>query len=443
MTTVNLSQSTDFKINEITIKSKYGTIDVRTMMKEINIFDSVLQPSMSGNIFLEDAVGLSSKLVFDGSQTITIDISKDDNFLNFKKTFQIYKQSDRKINTLTSETYILHFTSEEFLYSEQQTSLTNYTDTYANIVKKTLKDALKIPTSKVGVIEDSQGLRLVNPPQLKPIPLILWCSKRALDSNGSPNFLFFENNKGYHFVSVSKLFAQKPIFDVDFSVKNLGIDSAKSSLLGVRGYEVISQYDFINNTRAGVYSGTFVGFDPQTRTYIKKRISFNDIYGGTNHANKNGNPTDFTNRDGKKATEMYESRRIVFPFAMNRASNDYIKSTDPNSITLEESPEKWYFQRQAILQNLFAQRVKLSLPGNFALSSGYNLNMMIPNRSETAQGEDNVDYSLYGRYLIIGTRHMIRYDMHETIVEVVTDSTNQPVAPSTVSGNGLTFNSVG
>ena len=72
----------------------------------------------------------------------------------------------------------------------------------------------------------------------------------------------------------------------------------------------------------------------------------------------------------------------------------------------------------------------MTLPGNFALSSGFNLNLMMPSRAISEDGSDSYDASLSGKYLIIGTRHMIKYDKHETIVEVATDSSDMPLTDS-------------
>ena len=71
---VSISQSTQFEITKLVINSKYGQIDVSAIFEELNIFDSVFVPCMSGNILLKDSVGLSNKLMFDGSEFIDIDI---------------------------------------------------------------------------------------------------------------------------------------------------------------------------------------------------------------------------------------------------------------------------------------------------------------------------------------------------------------------------------
>jgi hypothetical protein len=385
---------------------------------------------MSGNILIVDSIGLSSRLNFDGSEYLNVEISKSEDFLTIKKSFHIYKQSDRTIVNMTNEAYLLHFVSDEFTYSEQQAVSQYYGNTYSNVVKNLLNNHLKVPSSKMkGVVAESQGTRKITVPLLKPLDAAIWCSKRALDSDGLPTFMFFENADGYNFNTITNMIRQQPLFDVNFSPKNI-TNNVATEMLGVRAFEVVSQHDIIDNTRAGVYSGTFVGFDPLTRTYIKKKVTFSDLYKQGNLANKNAKKPTHSNKENKTNTEMYDSKRVVYPFALNRSTSSYIKENDPTSIQSDESPEKWVLQREAILQNLTTPRVKMVLPGNFALTSGKTLNMYVPIRGAKGDNEDGLDNSLYGKYMIIATRHIIKYDKHETVLEVVTDSTNQPVVPS-------------
>jgi hypothetical protein len=82
----DIQKSTQFKVNELVIVTKGGGIDIAPIFEELSIFDSLLMPVMSGNILISDSVGLSSKLSFDGSESLLIDISKDANsdIANFK-----------------------------------------------------------------------------------------------------------------------------------------------------------------------------------------------------------------------------------------------------------------------------------------------------------------------------------------------------------------------
>ena len=140
-----IKQTTQFEIKKLAIVSKFGTIDVSGVFAELNIFDSILMPCMSGNIAIKDSVGLSKRLLFDGSEYLIVNISKsgETNSTNILKNFRIYKQTDRKNVNQNTEMYILHFVSEEMVYSEQQKVNQHYSGTYDQIAVSVLSKYLK------------------------------------------------------------------------------------------------------------------------------------------------------------------------------------------------------------------------------------------------------------------------------------------------------------
>jgi hypothetical protein len=221
--TIEVKKSTQFKVNELVIVTKGGNIDVSSIYEEINIYDSLFLPVMNGTILLKDAIGLSGKLLFDGSESLLIDISKDENsdIANFKKAFRIYKQSDRRNDGLNSELYILSFVSDELMYSDQQRINQAYTGTYSDIVEKILVNYLKVPQNNLnGIYDVTSGIKSVVIPNLRPLEAIEWCAKRAIDFNQSPNFLFYQNLTGYNFASLSNLLTKNDILDIKFETKN-------------------------------------------------------------------------------------------------------------------------------------------------------------------------------------------------------------------------------
>ena len=433
MSDFNLRQSTDYRINELTLVTKGGKIDIRQMFEEINIYESMLTPCISGDIIISDAIGLSSQLLIDGSELLLIDIDKGAGFGNMKRAFRIYQQSDRKNKNQTSEIYVLKFASEEIVLSEQQTLSECYKGTYTDIVKKILVNKLKVSGNnfKERNFEKSVGAIDVIIPMLKPFDAINWCSKRAIDSKGQPTFLFFENDGGYNFTTLSKIMQQEPIFSVNFDVKNLsdenGDQNLKAELLGARAMEVISQFDFIKNTQAGVFAGTYVGIDPLTRQIIPEKKTFNTSYGSTSHANRNPNLPIDTNKLNKTNSQMDQSRIVYHLTTGSRNQSQWIKNGEPGSLTTDDVPQKYTYARKAIFQNFTAQRLKIALPGNFLISPGKTINLDVPKRSFNTRGADNSDVTLKGKYAILSTRHIIKYKMFETIAEVVTDSSAKPI----------------
>jgi hypothetical protein len=428
----SVKKSTQFKINELVIMTKAGPIDVSQIFEELNLFDSILMPVTSGSILIRDSVGLSGKLLFDGSESILIDIAKDakSDIATFKKAFRIYKQSGRKAEGLNTELFVLNFVSDELIFSDQQKINQSFEGTYSKVVEKVLVDYLRVPNNQIGgIFEPTTGIRKLVIPNLKPLDAIEWCAKRSVDQNQAPNYMFFQNLVGFNFVSLSKLLTQPDLLDIKFEPKNQSRGSALSEISMARALEVVAQTDMIEKTRSGVNAGQFIGFDPLTRTTAKKQIGFADVFNSMKHANENPNQSVVTNRAGVSATEAYDSKKSMAVMDAAKQLSNYIKKMDPTSISKIDNIENWLFQRKAIINNLMNKRVKLAMPGNFQLTSGFNINLEASTFGKKEKGGDNDDPSLSGKYIIVASRHIIGYDKHETIIEVATTSTNNDFIP--------------
>jgi len=405
-------QESQFEIKKMVIFSPKNniSIDVSGIYEELNIHDSVLFNTISGNIFIVDAVGSLKGFDFDGSESLILELTKEGDLYPFKGTFKIHSQSDKKMVSLASTSYRLNFISNEYIDSIKTKVIQHYSDTYSNIVKLILKDFLNVPTEKLkGTIESSRGIRSVIIPTLAPLEAITWCSKRALDTNDKPTFLFFENFDGYNFTSISNIFKQTPLANINFSPKNV-IDNFGSDFLGVRDYEVIDQYDFVESVKSGVYAKTYRGYDIARRTFVEiQSDSFKDQVGIT-AANPNKNRTPI----GMNLDKAFLSQVVSYFYNSKPKGN-------------EERPEKWLLQRESILRNLFAKKIRIEMSGNYTYTSGKLLNVFMPKFSVVVDNdkENGLDSNLYGKYLIVATRHMMTAQgrAHTTILDLVTDST--------------------
>lgn len=427
------TRTKEFLIQELSIDTKFGKVDISSVFEELNIFDNIFQPCISGNIAIRDALSLISKLSLDGSEKLNIDIVKNEDSsdiepLRYKKTFSIYKLSDRKNVNQTSEIYIFHFVSEEFILSEQQRINRAYQNDYSSIVVDILINNLKVPLdSFYGDFEFSYGIKKIVVPNLTPLDTISWCAKRAISSENAgllPNFLFFENKLGYNFVKLSTLLSRDSLFNVTFGPKNI-LNTTQSEYFAASNLKVFKQFDTIESIQSGLYSGSFIGFDPVTRTIGKLNFSYGDLFKRSSHANLNPNIAAFKNRLNKYNFEMNQSRKSLYTFNVFQSDSNYIKINDPYSLATNNDTQNYIFLRKAIFAGLFQKRVKMTLPGNFTVSSGLNLNLDVPNRALAEVSGDQDDKSLNGKYLISSTRHMIKYNKHETIVEVCTDSSTR------------------
>jgi hypothetical protein len=426
---MNLIEPTQYRIEELFIETKGGRINLENMFEELNLFDSLFLPVVSGNILIVDSVQLSNRLSLDGSEVIGMSLSKGllTGFAPFKKSYRIYKQTDRRNRNQTSETYILHFVSDELIYSEQQKINQSYETTYSTVVDKIMTQYLKIPTKNRGIFQPSYGVRKIVIPNLSPLDAIEWCSKRALGIKNSPEFLFFCSSEGYNFVPLSTLLTKNPIINISFTPKNLNDNDEFYELSRARSFEVLSQYDLLDRIQDGVNANKLLVFDPITKTFGSQELSFDQIYKLIEHANKNPIDTEIFNRDKQTTTKTtFDSHQGLSIFNQNRGKSNYIKESDPTSISKNEPYELFMTQRKALISNLMTRRLKITMPGNFQLTSGKNINFDTAGFGARSKGQEGKeDESVSGKYIITGTRHILSLARHITIIEVASDSSDK------------------
>lgn len=423
MSDSRILNNAQFKIKKLAIVSKIGPWDLSGLFEELNIYDCIFTPCITGNILIKDSIGLTNKLAFDGSEVLVVEMGKTEQDAIFRKSFRIYKQSQRKSINTSSESYLLHFVSDEFILSQQTRIAESFRETYSKVVERILRDNLGVQNNMIGYFEESEGIRNILIPNKKPFEAIKFCAKRALNKKQSPTFLFFENKIGYNFITLSSMLSNQPVHNINFEIKNLADDGKE--LMGAIKYEVISQFDLNKSIKSGLFAGTFVGFDLITQSIAVKTSNYNSLYGKNEHANKTPNIGVIENKFGVKNTEMYDSKVVVFPMDAFASDSSYIKENDPFSIDVADDTYNYMLQRDASIRNILNQRIKILMPGNFDLTSGLTANLTVPSRGEKAKGFDNIDYSLSGKYLIVASRQMITFEKHETIIEVATDSNNR------------------
>jgi hypothetical protein len=435
-------KTTGYQISKLAITLKTGEVlDVRNVFQEINLYDSIFTPCISGSIIITDSIGLINRLAFDGNESIVIEIGKDESNIKFSKGFRIHKLTDRKYINQSTEAFVLHFTSDQFILSQQlKVNQTYQKTTYDNMVSLIMKDYLRVNQI---VSSTSEGLRTIVVPNLNPIDAVQWIAKRALDKNASPNFLFFENKLGYNFVSLTDIINQPGIAKINFDVKNLEqkvYDKDRTyngnkfgqEFLGARDVKILTQYNFLDGVKSGVYASSLVGFDPVTRKVNTFNMSFKQHYEKNSHLGETPNIGVMYNQDGSTNITNYDSRKIMYYTGLDRQSSKYIQKNDPQSYYNTEDA-KYILERKAVMKNFLNKRVRVVMPGNFNLTSGINIDLRFQEKQDQSLDGDNKDYSAYGKYTIIGARHIISYNKHETIFDAASDSTSYPTLIQTSS----------
>lgn len=432
-------EPTNFKIEELKIITTSGEVDVSAIFEELNIFDNLFMPCMSGNIVIRDSINLINLLKFDGSEFIKIQIDKGDAqnsigaFL-FNRTFRIQKIANRTNMSQTSQIYTLHFVSKEMLISEQTKVQHVFKNkTYSEMAMTILTQYLGVPNQvpEIFVVVPTQKRFDIVVPNITPFEALDWFSRRAIfPGNGKPDYVFYQQPYGYSFASLSYLMdrTRDPSWIINTTTKDVD-NSLGNELLGARDLKVMSYGTVKDAIQNGVYGGTFIGFDPLIRVWEEKVHTFSSLYKNSNyHLNPYPNvPENSSLPEGGIDGAFSKARIAAYPYELQRKPNEWLLEHDPIRCIIKDNEEDYIFQRKHTFGLLAEKRLQLTMAGNFGLFSGSVVELEVPKFAQFSKSnETTLDPFLSGRYLISGVRHIIKYDRHETLIEICSDSNKEP-----------------
>ena len=139
----------DFKLTSIVIHGpQVPSLDVRDMMLELNVYESVHASNLYGNLVMRDNANHVQNIPLVGQEDIefvfsTNDDSKNENidFLTFRG--RIYKVSDNIRTAERDQVYTLHFTTQETLRNHRTRVKSAYEGSGDEIAERILKNLLK------------------------------------------------------------------------------------------------------------------------------------------------------------------------------------------------------------------------------------------------------------------------------------------------------------
>src|SRR6266850_1435554 len=101
-----LINSSDYKLNTLNIITSDGKIiDVSGLMVELNLYEDIFSAVMTGSLVMGDALDLISSFSLHGNEFVVINIDKPSLNNPIKKTFRIYKISNRSLGTNGLQNY--------------------------------------------------------------------------------------------------------------------------------------------------------------------------------------------------------------------------------------------------------------------------------------------------------------------------------------------------
>lgn len=421
-----MSEHLDAYVYDITavelISSTASPVNIKFMVHDLNIYESVFNNVVSGDMILWDSVNLLSEKSLHGNEYLMIRFSKND-LEPIEKYFRIYKISNVKMRNLTTMEYTIHFCSEEFVLNQQRRISKSYQNvTNDQIILDILQSYLGVQTEKIVGMDRTVITQNVIIPNMKPFEAINWLASFSLKSSSktafSSAFLFFENVKGFQFKSLSSLYETPSVKTLKIAAKNV-IDEAQTDYTNffiADKVEFPQYFDILKTIASGGYSSSMLAMNLLGREHAV--IGYDSVVGNFDSLNEHIPYNDATNRFGQTVRDGTSYIRY-FPTFQGALVDD------------------WLLQKASQLAQLNNMQMTIQIPGDPQLTTGSVIEVDYPYiQPIDAPEKTEKDEIKSGRYLITGLRHRIIDSVYINYLELCKDS-NLSKMPGSINSQKL------
>ena len=469
----------DFRSKDIILYNYGGNaIDISKVTALINIYQDLDNSFVSGNLLFFDQTATTDKLPIIGNEFLEfnfrtpIEAGGDEELSASNHRFQVYQKKSVR-TTQNTQAVALFFASIESVRNERIRINKSLDGTYHEMVNKIVKNKENLNSKKNLYIDPTNGNFKITFPNKRPADAIKMITTVAEPRDFvMPDYMFFENNRGFHFRSLESLYrdsfdksknrpfvayfdllsAFNPNFEPTSDVTVLPFTKPLS-------FSFDNSYDTLGNTRLGMFANRLYLHDMIDKTYYKSDYNytqyydkalhidapegfatyqgvmppgpaeFDDIYnitdksaGSTNAQQvERINTSDLSkskSASDRKFFDDYPSRVLVSPYTRYNHSNNI------NGLSKEKIME----QKRAMSKNLRDYfSMTIDVPGNFTYNVGDLVWCEVPTYNAAFEDtkskltrEGKIDKLLTGRYLIKSVHHQIDIiaQRHTTAVKV-------------------------
>lgn len=427
------------QINDIILASldnaKY--VNLTDYLIELNIYESIFTPVISGTITLTDSRNLIREFPLIGEEILFINVKTPliSDEMGIYKAFRIYSINDKTYakdgSTLI---YQLGFSSIEAFndilnpiyksFKGKPEDIVSqiyfdYLQAARNITFNNKPDETKTPLTILS--ESDNNIKFVSP-GWSPVECINWIASKTLPKNNkAANFLFWETTKGFYFGSTDSIYEKSTdaligtyVYSESY-INTLKPDERHKGMAAIKSMSIETTFDQMENLMSGYISNRIIDVDLYNKTYHNKDYDHADSFDNYNRS------------DIEPSVPLFSKTTLRNPLVHTDLNYSYptLHTNIPNNF--DEQVKYIHGNRRSNLLELNNFKMKLVIPGRTDIEAGTMIYIKVPKKTPGAlTSADDVDYrddDLYsGYYLITSLSHKINPKTHYITMDVTKDS---------------------
>jgi len=424
------------EINEINLISlnKGISISLLDYLVEINLYESVFDPIVTGSIILSDSRNLTSLFPLVGDEYLFINVKtpsltdKD----SIYKTFRIYSLENKNyVNDGSTIIYELGIMSTEGFNDVLNPIYKSFEGTPSKVINDIFIDYIQanrniITGSSVKTtltfLEYPKNILKFISPGWTPIQCINWLAGKCLPAAGkAANFLFWETTKRFYFGSMDSILSNLDAFSIgeyvysEAYIKTLSVDEKYKAMYAIKSLSIETAVNQLDNSRLGYLASSLVDIDVYNKTYEIKEYEHPVEFDKYAHLNS------------KDSYPMFDKNILRNPYSYQKTNYSTPKLFTKVENNFDQIPKVTFGNRRSNLLELNNFKMEIVIPGRTDVEVGRIIKIIFPkgepgaptSQDKTASKRDE---AYTGYYLITNLSHKINPKTHYITMNVVKDS---------------------
>ncbi len=426
--TSKIAQAGDVNLTAINMINGGGDIiNILPFTKNIDLYESIQSPFMTGSILMSDSIGFFVKFPIIGEEIIELEFETPSTGIKIKKAFFV-DNLDMRLSDNSTSAYILHFSSVNRMKDINLKHSKAYegfgSDIVNTLFKKTIEGNWPVTSGLLHLEKTGNKLKFISN-NWSPFQCIDYVARHSVSPNDdlhSPSYLFYEDNKKYNFRTISDIIttnmpnADKKRFYFD------AVNGRKASATGTQ-YALLAEYETILKLTV---LGGFKYFERHSAgAWAKRTVEFNVLSKSINTKLYNywydfeasGHTGEYPAVSNQVQYDDHNS--VVDTVGIFTHKHEGIASDKRGDINAK---------RVGLLNNLDYMSLEIEIHGRTDLTVGDMINLRLQNFASivgATQEDDILDPLWSGYYMITQIQHRLSDNRHKMIMRVSKDGVNK------------------
>ena len=452
----NIEFAGDYDLKNIFLHNHFGeVIDIKNLVQELNIYESIYKNALTGSVVIIDAQNLIAKLEIQGTERISFKLSTpgaidDRSIINASEStghpFHVYKITDRKQLAPGTLLYTLHFGSREFMRNLRTKVSQAYDGRLDMSVLNILTDENYLDSKKEMTYEPCGNSDKVVVPNIRPFDAINMIASKSLPEKSSGvGYYFYETTKGFHFRSWDNMISvngrhrrdtKQQFYYMPLNITDPEIeDKINHEYKSVESYRFINNFhDVAANTVGGTYGHRVISYNLFNKSFQQDDYHYHNDFVFSKHSEHAGRGDNekyaiaesFVDEDDKSVSDYPESRVSL------QSTTKFLHNEDKGAVygldVLQDGKltGKRIAQQAQVIQGT---ALKLVVKGQSYLEAGDLIEFKLRSVDEkNTGGAEDPQYA--GKYVITKIRHQINAEKYVMVLECAKDSVKQGFSTS-------------